>query len=127
MYRKIIQQFIALLPLEDRYYYFQQDGATANTANNTIEFLREFFDDRLISWLLWLPCPPDHSPLDFFLWGFLKDRVFSSSQNLDELCARITDEINSIYVITLRKVFRNMIDCVRARTNADGGQFQHLL
>jgi hypothetical protein len=28
---------------------FQQDGATAHTARNTLRYLRQFLDDRLIS------------------------------------------------------------------------------
>ncbi len=54
-----------LTTVEEWWCYFQQDGARAHTACATMEFLREFFDDRLISWTA---RSPDLMPLNFFLW-----------------------------------------------------------
>lgn len=128
VYREIVKQFIALLPQDHRYCYFQQDGATAHTARDTMLFLQEFFDDRLISRPLWPPRSPDLSPPDFFLWGCLKDKVFATApRTLNELRTQITNQINSITQVTLQKVFRNMIVRARACLGADGGHFQHLL
>lgn len=65
----------------------------------------------------------------FLLWGYLKNRVFStSSWTWDELHTRITDEIYNISQVILKKVFRNTIvvshvPCI----NADYGHFQYLL
>ncbi len=79
-------QFISLLEPDKRDCIFQQDGATALTAQETIAFLKDFFGDRLISRPLWPPRSPDLSPPDFVLWGCLKERVFATCPvNLNEL------------------------------------------
>ncbi len=59
VHRDIIMQFIALLMPEKRWHYLQQDGATAHTATETINFLLLFFGDRLILKGLWPPRSPD--------------------------------------------------------------------
>ncbi len=38
--------------------------------------LNEFFEDHLISEGQWRARSPDLTPLDFFLWSFLKNQVF---------------------------------------------------
>jgi hypothetical protein len=48
-------QFISLLNKEERFCWLQQDGATSHTANSTMEILKQFFDDRIISKNLWPP------------------------------------------------------------------------
>ena len=49
--------------------YFQQDGATCHTSNESITEIESFFDDRIISKALWPPRSPDLSPPDFFSCG----------------------------------------------------------
>ena len=75
-YREIVTQFIASLELDERDYRFQQDGATAHSTRESIIFLQDFFGERLIIRPLWPARSSDLTPPDFFLWGFLKDRVF---------------------------------------------------
>ena len=53
----------------------QQDGATAHTANISMNSLRQQFPGRLISRfgdIHWPSRSPDLPVLDFFLWGYLK-------------------------------------------------------
>ncbi len=66
-----IYPVIALLKPEERYCTLQQDNATAHTATDTLNMLKEFFDDRLISKNHWLLCSPDLSLADYFC-GILK-------------------------------------------------------
>jgi len=59
--------------------WFQQDGATTHTAQCSLWVLREMFPGHLISLrgdVEWLARSPDLSPCDFFLWGYLKEKVF---------------------------------------------------
>jgi hypothetical protein len=52
------------------YGYFQQDGAAAHTTGATINFLSNFYTDRLISRNTlnnWPPRSCDLTPCDFFL------------------------------------------------------------
>ncbi|GFW39071.1 uncharacterized protein TNCV_1830631 [Trichonephila clavipes] len=60
--------------------WFQQDGATCHTARATIDLLKDTFGDRLISRfgpVNWLPRFCDLTPLDYFLWGYVKSLVYA--------------------------------------------------
>lgn len=71
--------------------YFQQDGASAHFARLVRQYLNIVFPNRWIGrggTIAWPARSPDLTPLDFFLWGFLKDRVFrtvcSSMQEMED-------------------------------------------
>ena len=105
-----------------------QDGATAHTVKSTMQFLRNFFDDRIISRDLWPRRSPDLSPPDFYLWDFLKDNVSSNNPHtLDELKQNIEDCISNITAATLKKVAYKVRKSVDACIENHGGHFQHLL
>ncbi|GFT66390.1 hypothetical protein TNCV_3208341 [Trichonephila clavipes] len=67
--------------------WFQQDGATCHTARATIDLLKDTFGDRLISRfgpVNWPPRSCDLTPLDYFLWGYVKSLVYADKpQTLD--------------------------------------------
>ncbi|GFV49773.1 putative DD41D transposase [Trichonephila clavipes] len=69
--------------------WFQQDGATCNTDRATIDLLKDTFGDRLISRfgpVNWPPRSCDLTPLDYFLWGYVKSLVYADKpQTLDHL------------------------------------------
>ena len=83
-YREMIRSFLmpAVGTLQNReLLWFQQDGATCHSAKETLKLLQETFEDRIISRgcdFPWPPRSPDLSPPDFFLWGYLKERVYLS-------------------------------------------------
>ena len=78
-YQELIQQFIALLQVDERNCWLQQDNATAHTAPSTMVILHEFFGEDVISKGLWPPRSPDLISPDFFLWSYLKDTVYRSN------------------------------------------------
>jgi len=93
-----------------------------------MNFLDEFFGERIISKGLWPPRSPDLTPPDFFVWGYLKGRVYKNRpQTLDELKSNITMEINLINVSVLHKVPTNMVKRVRACINEQGSHFEYML
>ncbi|GFY20042.1 DUF4817 domain-containing protein [Trichonephila clavipes] len=60
--------------------WFQQDGATCHTARATIDLLKDTLGDRLSSRfgpVNWPPKSCDLTPLDFFLWGYVKSLVYA--------------------------------------------------
>ncbi|GFX75713.1 uncharacterized protein TNCV_3575381 [Trichonephila clavipes] len=60
--------------------WFQQDGTTCHTARATIDLLKDTFGDRLISRfgpVNWPPRSCDLTPLDYFLWGYVKSMVYA--------------------------------------------------
>ncbi|GFU19586.1 hypothetical protein TNCV_21591 [Trichonephila clavipes] len=80
--------------------WFQQDGATCHTARATIDLLKDTFGDRLISRfgpVNWPPRSCDLTPLDYFLWGYVKSLVYADKpQTLDHLednIRRVTADI----------------------------------
>ena len=45
----------------------------------------------------WPPRSPDLTPLDFFLWGYVKTQVFETEvQNIEQLKERISDAVASV-------------------------------
>jgi len=61
----------------------------------------------------WPPRSPDLTPLDFFLWGYLKQKVFSTPpQDLPTLRRRIVDEVNQLRENegTIRRSFGAMVN-----------------
>ena len=71
--------------------WFQQDGATPHTAAASRLWLQQRFPDRVISLkeaVQWAPHSPDLSPLDFFLRGYLKDRVYKDKPRTSEQLKR---------------------------------------
>ena len=59
--------------------WFQHDGATPRTANVSIEWLKQHFKKRIVSrrcQIEWSPSSPDLCPPDFYLWGYLKNKVY---------------------------------------------------
>ncbi|GFS48590.1 uncharacterized protein TNCV_310031 [Trichonephila clavipes] len=90
-YRAIITNFfIPELNNHDvQELWFQQDGATCHTARATIDLLKDMFGDRLISRfgpVNWPPRSCDLTPLDYFLWGYVKSLVYADKpQTLDHL------------------------------------------
>ncbi|GFU65254.1 transposable element Tc3 transposase [Trichonephila clavipes] len=81
--------------------WFQQDGATCHTARATIDLLNNTFGDRLISRfgpVNWPPRSCDLTPLDYFLWDYVKSLVYADKpQTLDQL------EDNICHVIAEKK------------------------
>ncbi|GFX27514.1 uncharacterized protein TNCV_4995691 [Trichonephila clavipes] len=101
--------------------WFQQDGATCHTARATIDLLKDTFGDRLISRfepVNWPPRSCDLTPLDYFLWGYVKSLVYADKlQTLDHLEDNIRRVIADIWPQMLEKVIENWtsrLDYIRA-------------
>lgn len=91
--------------------WFQQDGATCHTSNMTIDLLKETFGERVISRngpVNWPPRSCDLTPLDFFLWGYVKSLVYADKPaTIDALEANIERVIGAIPAHMLEKVTEN--------------------
>ena len=112
--------------------WFQQDGATPHTAQKPLQWLRERFHGKLVSLktdVEWAPNSPDLSPLDFFLWGHLKARVYTHKP-------RTTTELKEAIVAESGRIPPEMVD--KAVTHLEtvrlpmvlrrkGGHLEHLL
>ncbi|GFU05461.1 uncharacterized protein TNCV_3291071 [Trichonephila clavipes] len=91
--------------------WFQQYGAKCHTARATIDLLKDTFGDRLISRfgpVNWPPRSCDLTPLDYFLWDYVKSLVYAEKpQTLDHLEDHIRRVIADIRPQMLEKVIEN--------------------
>ena len=65
---------------------------------------------------------PRHNPVDFFVWGYVKDRVYATHvPDLNTLRRRITDAVASITQEILHNVWREVeyrLDVLRVTRGA---------
>ncbi|GFU33333.1 hypothetical protein TNCV_1158811 [Trichonephila clavipes] len=113
--------------------WFQQDGATCHTARATIYLLKDTFGDRLISRfgpVNWPPRSCDLTPLDYFLWGYVKSLVYADKpQTLDHLEDNIRRVIADIRPQMLEKVIENWtsrLDYIRASRGSPMPEIIHI-
>lgn len=117
---------LAILPR----LWFQQDGAPAHNGRNVTQYLNTEFPERWIGnrgAVAWPARSPDLSPLDFYLWGTLKDLVYKNNINtLEDLKVQILNAFVSLNRRGIqRSVFRvtkKINDCIRV----NGNLFEHL-
>lgn len=91
------------------------------------------FQTRLISRLTdfnWPRRSPDLTVSDFFLWGYLKSRVYTTKpRDLEELKTKIHEEILIITLDMQQKVYENFVerlrDCVAQRGHHLGDVIFH--
>lgn len=111
--------------------WFQQDGATSHTASATMAILKEKFPRRLLSLggdISWPPRSCDLTPLDFFLWGYLKDRVYQNKPvTLDDLKENIRQVIGGISQEICQNVVQNYGVRIVSCKKALGGYFKDVL
>lgn len=92
--------------------WFQQDGATAHTSRASMGELREMFGARVISHrgdVQWPPRSPDLNACDYFLWGYLKSRVYQDRpRTIQDLKRNIRTEVAAISPNVLQRVMRSL-------------------
>ena len=110
---------------------FQQDGAPAHYANIVRNALNEKMEGRWLGRrgsIEWPARSPDLTPLDFFHWGYLKNKVYSKKmRNLEELKSVIAMEIGKLNADPdlLQQVCASVSGRVKECMEVDGGHFKH--
>ena len=110
--------------------YIQQDGAPAHYAVSVRKWLDEHFPDRRIDrrgFVEWPARSPELTPLDFFLWGVLKNQVFSDKpKTLNDLKEKIINALKDITPEMCKKVTESIFkQCHHCIAN-NGLHFKHL-
>ncbi|XP_012946213.1 uncharacterized protein LOC106013905 [Aplysia californica] len=106
-----------------------QEGANPHVPVRSMTWLADHFGDRVISRKsehIWAPHSPDLNPLDFFLWGYLKDRIFQNQfENIEIMKQAIRDEVRNIP----RKLCLGVIEHFKRRVKrcleSKGGHVEH--
>ncbi len=110
---------------------FMQDGASPHTARNTMILLEKYFGSRIISNKsedFWPPHSPDLNKCDFYLWGYVKDRVYSQKpKTCAELKLKISEVLNGISEENLKKVTDNLIVRLKCCILKKGKHFANIV
>lgn len=132
--RDILPELMEDVPLLVREnMWFQHDGAPAHYGNIVRDYLNLTFPNSWIGRIGPTPWParsPDVTPLDFFLWGTMKQLVYSSPVESEmDLVARVVEAAAIIKGDdqVFRRVQRSMIDRFRLCNRVDGRHFEQLL
>jgi hypothetical protein len=105
--------------------YFQQDGARAHTATVVQTYLTQRFGTRFLDKTMWPPRSPDLNPCDFFLWGYLKQRVYNPlPKTLEALQMNIEREVKNIPQTMLKDTFLNFRKRCELLISAGGGHIE---
>ena len=118
--------------------WFQQDGASAHYATTVRDWLNDTFSQWIgrRSHVECSPCLPNLSPLDFFFWDMLKEKVYSMKiANLNHLrehiefaeitlsqCAEIDDNVD-----LFNQVHLNFARCIKLCIENNGNLIENLI
>ena len=76
----------------------------------------------------WPSCSPDLTSPDFFLWGYLKERVFiNTPRTLEELKNNIKQEIRNIQPPILEAVMENLMERARLCEEKNGHHLKDVI
>ena len=102
-----------------------------------LDFLYEAFNLRVMSHRfperheggkLWTPHSPDINPCDFFLWGFLKEKVFQMRpENVAQLRAHVVKLGRELSEDLCRRVVTNARVRLQEVVKQNGGHIEHVL
>ena len=109
---------------------FQQDGAPPHYHGAVREYMNEQYPNRWIGRrgaIEWPPRSPDLTPLDFFLWGYLKSKVYETQpNNIEILKEKIREECRLISADTFQRVRAEFYNRILLCQEVGGAQFEHL-
>lgn len=129
--RNELEEMLDDLPLNfiQNLNYFQHDGAPAHNGLIVSNYLQERFNNWIGNRgpIAWPPRSPDLTPLDFFLWGAIKDKVYKEKpRSLEELKNNIRIAIQQIRHSSLVKVQKEVLRRCQMCVQNNGGHFEAL-
>ena len=113
--------------MDGRPWCWQQDGAKAHTANQSVEWLQRNAPD-FITPIQWPAKSPDLNVLDYCIWGILLDgtqRRRQEIRSIDDLKNVLTTTWNSISQETLQNAKKSWIKRLNQCIQARGSHFEH--
>ena len=133
-YLHMLQEFVMPRLQEqfgDTEFFFQQDGAPPHFHRDVRTYLDENMQNRWIGrrgTVEYPPRSPDLTPMDFFLWGFLKDKIYCRKpKTIAEMRVAIEEECAQIPLEMLLDVCRSISSRYEKCIEQNGNQFEHLM
>lgn len=117
----------AIRSISGDFFTFQQDGAPAHRARETVAMLEADTPD-FINPQQWPPNSPDLNPVDYAIWGILQERVYRCQiRDVDHLKERLVEEWRCFDQSIIDRAVKQWRNRLRKCINADGGHFEHLI
>ena len=111
--------------------WFQQDGATCHIAEAILDILRPVFEDRIVSRradVVWAPRSCDLTPLDYYLWGVVKDKCYADKpETIDALKVNTREAIGEIQLHTIENVLKICTDSVGYCMTSRGSHLNEII
>ncbi|GFU84889.1 uncharacterized protein TNCV_2128301 [Trichonephila clavipes] len=102
-----------------------ENGNCSSLSNASVGDCRAMFNSTRYPWP---PRSPDLTPADFWLWGYLKSRVYlSGSSSLPELKDAIRREVSSIHPDMLHSAVAGFVTRLECLLSCGGGHVEHIL
>ena len=109
------------------YYTFQQDGAPAHRARETVELLTMASPD-FIPPNLWPPNSPDLNPVDYKILGVMQEKVYKTKiRDIEELRERIINAWEEFDQLVIDAAIGKWRTRLEACVKAEGGHLEHTL
>lgn len=130
--RQHLEPFLEDMPLEElRAVYYQHDGAPPHNGRDVMLYLNNGFQDKWIGVngpVRWPPRSPDLTPVDNFLWGYIKTIVFRTvPETRQELEQKVINAFRTITEDMLHRVAEGTLRRINLCLENQGGHFEHLL
>ena len=110
-----------------RILIFQQDGAPAHRARETVELLQTEAP-AFIPPTSWPPNSPDLNPVDYKIWSVMQEKVYRYQiHDVTELRHRIEEAWDEMDQRVIDESIDQWRTRLRACVDAQGGQFEHKL
>lgn len=110
--------------------FFHHDKATSHTSNLTTDYLNEVAEELGITYIEKKEIPvkcPDASPLDFFGFGYLKQRITKrKARTLEGVWKIAQDEWSQITVQQIRKTFASWKRRLRLISKKNGEHIEQI-
>lgn len=122
--------FVDDLPLAERTrVWFQHDGAPPHSARRALQLLRQMFREKCVGRfgpVSWPARSPDLTPMDFYLWGRIKDEVYKSEpRSPADLQGKITAFCSSLSRSEIKRAAKDTIRRAQLCIAVDGEHFEH--
>lgn len=118
-------------------YWFQQDGASSHCTEQVTKLLADKYENRVISrkfverhngGMEWPPYSPDLTVCDFFLWGYIKEKVYSLQvKDTPTLKAAVYSAVGAITTEMLERVYLSLYRRLECCHLSEGAHFEHIL